>query len=226
MGSDLLEDKRFLFLIKFFQKYFWNYVIVKTQEMKDLIRSKNTVVIPNGVNLSIFKPIEKKYCQNELNWESNKIHILFAANPKRSVKNYRLFQESLCMLNDKLPRINVHFLHQIPSDKVPIHMNAADVVCLSSIREGSPNVVKEAMACNRPIVTTDVGDVKWILGDTAGCYLSITQKSSEYAQALKKAIMFSKKKGSTKGRDRIIGLGLDSEKTADKLLSIYHKLLN
>ena len=64
--------------------------------------------------------------------------------------------------------------------------------------EGSSNVIKEAMACNCPIVTTDAGDAKWVIGNTAGCYVS-TFEPEDVADKIKQALSFSQKQGTTLG---------------------------
>ena len=74
---------------------------------------------------------------------------------------------------------------------MPIYYNAADVILLTSLWEGSPNVIKEAMACNRPIVATDVGDVRWLLGTLQGCFTT-GFNGKEIAKKLKLALIFSK----------------------------------
>lgn len=104
-------------------------------------------------------------------------------------------------------------------------INSSDFLLLTSFREGSPQVIKEAMACNCPIVSTDVGDIKWVIGNTEGCYLT-TFDPKVVAEKLKMAIEFAQTKGRTNGRDRIIQLGLDAESVAKKVLEVYQKVLN
>ena len=97
-------------------------------------------------------------------------------------------------------------------------MNASDVILLTSLWEGSPNVIKEAMACNRPIVSTDVGDVKSIIQDTKGCYIS-TNNSKDIAKKITLALRFK----NTNGRINIDHL--KKENIAKKLVNIYSDLL-
>ena len=96
-----------------------------------------------------------------------------------------------------------------------------ELVILTSLWEGSPNVIKEAMACNCPIVSTNVGDVRWVIGDTEGCYIT-SFDPEDVAEKIKLALEFGKR---TNGRDRIIELGLDSETIAKRLIDIYSKVL-
>src|SRR4030042_4531165 len=102
------------------------------------------------------------------------------------------------------------------------YLNAADVLLLTSFHEGSPNVIKEAMACNCPVVSTDVGDVRWVVGNTSGYYIS-SFDPGELAEKIKLAIVFREKHRQTNGRDRISELGLDSETVAKKIIDVYKK---
>lgn len=107
---------------------------------------------------------------------------------------------------------------------MPLYYNASDVLLFTSHREGSLNVIKEAMSCNLPIVSTNVGDVEWILGSTEGCYI-FSFEVSDVVEKIKKAILFTSKNNRTSGRERIINLELDSESVAEKIISIYRGLI-
>ncbi len=177
-------------------------------------------VMPNGVNLQRFKPIVKEISLREIEWEESKKHILFAANPNVIAKNYILARTAIKLLDNSI--VQLHYLDNITYDKMPYYFNAADVVLLTSLWEGSPNVIKEAMACNCPIVSTDVGDVKEIFGNTEGCYIT-SYKAEEVAKKIRFALEFPRR---TSGYKRIIELGLDSTHVADRIIESYKSILN
>lgn len=219
MGSDLKASKWFKYIIWLFYKLSWKVTIVKSLDMSEGLGLTPLEIIPNGVNLNRFRPLEKNKCQAQLKWDSTKIHILFPANPNRKEKNYKLLEEVRNVIKNN--DIKIETLTNVPNVDVPIYMNAANVVVLLSLWEGSPNAIKEAMACNIPIVSTNVGDVKNVIGETEGCFIT-NFDSAEVADKIKKALEFDKR---TKGRDRIKELGLDSESTANKIIEIYNKVL-
>ena len=103
-------------------------------------------------------------------------------------------------------------------------MNASDIVVLTSLREGSPNVIKEAMACNCPVVATDVGDIAWLFGNEPGHFLSGFDPQ-DVATKLNMALEFSEEYGRTSGRNRIIELGLDSESVARRIVGVYEEAM-
>jgi len=222
MGSDVQSGYLSKLCIKIFHKLSWKYTIVKSARMYNSLGLTNISVIPNGVNTGAFNSMDKRACQKQLGWDYNKKHILFAANPSRPEKNYALAKQAFSILNKE--NIELHSLINVLPEQMPLLMNSTDVVLLVSLWEGSPNVIKEAMACNRPIVSTDVGDLRWLLGDTPGCYI-VSFDFEDVAEKLKTALKFSKKKGQTKGRDKIIKLGLDSETIAKRIISSYESVL-
>ena len=223
MGSDVLSDRFARLFIYLLHKHFWAQTIVKSRDMYKCLGFIKTGIIPNGVDLARFNYLDKKPCQVKLGWDSEKGHILFAADPNRPEKNFSLVRIAIELLksNNKLV---IHILKNIPNEDIPNYMNATDILILSSLHEGSPNVIKEAMACNCPIVTTNVGDVNWVLGNTDGCYLT-SFEPEDVAEKIKLAIEFRETYGHTRGRERIIELGLDSETIAGKIISVYNKVL-
>lgn len=218
MGSDIQMNKFWRFLIKLNLKLFWSKIIVKSEKMKNHLALDESVdVLPNGVNLNVFAPIDSSIAKNKLNWDNSKKYILFAANPNRYEKNFTLFQKAFSTLNSD--NIIYKVLKNVDHQDIPMMMNASDVIALSSKWEGSPNVIKEALACNRPIVSTDVGDVRWLLDSCEGCFVS-DGGYKDYATKLSSALSYN----NSKGRERINALNINDMDIADKLIKIYTEL--
>lgn len=219
MGSDIQLSGILNLIVRYLAKKKWQRIIVKSKSMQDKIKIENSIIIPNGVDQKIFKPMDKIKAKKKLGWDLNKKHILFLADPQRKEKNYPLAEKSISQINN-----NNHILKpvfNIPFKKVNLYFNASDIILLTSLWEGSPNVIKEAMACNCPIVSTDVGDVKWVIEDTKGCYIT-SFNPEDVANKIKTGLKFNKR---TEGRNRIIELGLNSESVAKKIKGIYEDLI-
>jgi teichuronic acid biosynthesis glycosyltransferase TuaC len=196
-----------------------DYVIVKSESMAAKIKVLKRSVIPNGLDLTHFQEIDKDVALKKVGWDQQFRHVLFMSDPERPEKNYLLAEKAISLLakND----IKLHSLKHIPHEEVVYYYNASDVCLLTSYHEGSPNVIKEAMACNRPIVTTNVGDVKWLFGDIEGCYITRFQPE-DVAEKIKMALEFKQK---TNGRTRILELGLDTAKIAERISGVYSETL-
>ena len=220
MGSDVKKGWIYRLIIRIFAFTFsWKTIIVKSDDMKKSLKIDMAMVIPNGVNLQRFKELDKTECLNKLGWDKNKLHILFPANIVRQEKNYKLLEDAFAELEDE--NIGVHWFNKVPNEETPYWYNAADVVVMTSLWEGSPNAIKEAMACNCPIVSTDVGNVSWLFGDTQGCFFT-DYSPSDCANKIKMALAF---KGKTQGRQRIINLGLSNDLVAERLIEIYQQAI-
>ena len=197
-------------------------VFVKSKEMRESLNLRTAFLIPNGVDIVRFIPMQKETAQNLLGWGNDKKHILSGANVNRPEKNFTLTQAAIKKIGNK--NVETHALNNIDPVVIPLLLNASDVVMLTSLWEGSPNVIKEAMACNRPIVSTDVGDVRWLFGDLHGHYLTGFEPG-DVADKIMEAINFSHDYQHTNGRDRIIQLELDSNSVAKRIVEIYSQIL-
>jgi teichuronic acid biosynthesis glycosyltransferase TuaC len=128
-------------------------------------------VIPCGIDLRRFKPLDQHTCRERLHWARDRFHVLFSGSSD-PVKRPWLAQATIKKLHEVGIEAELHFLRGIPNDQVPLWLNASHVVLLTSLHEGSPTIVKEALACNVPVVSVDVGDVKERIAGIDGCYLA------------------------------------------------------
>lgn len=220
MGSDILGYGWQRIACRFFSRR-WDVTIVKSHQMQKLLKGRNVKVIPNGVDLSRFRLIVNEGMKDIIPGTDKQL-IIFIGAPSRKEKNFYLAKEAINIL--KHPNVLFLTLNNLPSKLIPYYMNAASLLVLPSLWEGSPNVVKEAMACNCPVVATDVGDVRWLFGDEPGYFIA-DFTPEDFAAKIKMALEFSKKHRRTNGRKRIIKLGLDSESVALKIINIYHEIL-
>jgi len=223
MGSDTSASSFWRFLIKLNYAFLWHTVIVKSAKMKSALKLKKAQVIPNGVDVSSFPEQEKEAALKMINWRLDKKYVLFLADPSRYEKNYPLANEAFYLLKDQTAELKV--VYNIAYPDVVHYLNAADVLLLTSLWEGSPNVIKEAMACNCPIVATDVGDISWLLSNLKGCYVTGFDKK-EIASRLQDALLFAARHGRTQGKKRLIELGLSAEAVALNIKEVYKNSLN
>ena len=227
MGNDILDHWWYPGLARLVAKMKpWRAVIVKSQEMKERVGMDYANVVPNGVNMERFSEKPKVESQKILGWDTTKKHVLFPARQEDTRKNWPLAEAAVKRLNErmKVERMNEIELHQmngVPNDKTPIMYNAADAVVLPSFYEGSANAVKEAMACNAPIVTTDMGDCRERIEGLEGCYVAKTYEVEEFAELLGKALAFG---GKTKGRERLLADGIADYQIAQRLIKIYESV--
>ncbi len=228
MGSDIYgnfqeKDKssfssEFLAWLSRIHKGKYDYCITKSEKMKNLFKNLDRIeVIPNGVDFSNFYYIEKEVARKELKLDLNKKYVIFPARRSIKRKNITLVEKAVAALNDSSVEILAY--DGISFDLVNLYLNAGDVCMLPSFAEGSPNAIKEAMALSVPIVASDVGDVKELIGNTEGCYIcDFTIKDA--SEKLKLALEFGSK---TTGRKDIAHL--DSRKVAKKIIDIYNKII-
>jgi len=198
-------------------------IVVKSRNLFDALpRSvdrERVWIVPNGVDLSRFRPTDKRECQRKLGWDVERRHVLFPAPRDRPEKRFHLAEAAVSELDGTTPPTELHSLSGIEHAEVPMWLNAADVVLLTSSREGSPNAIKEALACDVPVVSVDVGDVSERLEGVAGCYLA-EATPEDLARKLRLVL---EGPGRVEGQARMSELGI--ERVAAKLRGIYETLV-
>jgi teichuronic acid biosynthesis glycosyltransferase TuaC len=193
-------------------------IISKSPNIEASVYLKHkSFTIPNGVNMQKFRPqcVNRDTNHSIINRKSK---VLFLGSKTKPGKNFPLVQAAIDQLGWQ--HIELVCPYPVSHQAVPQYLNDADVLVFPSFMEGSPNVIKEAMACNCPIVSTDVGDVNWVIGKTAGCYIA-SFDPGDFAKKIELAIRFSQAHGRTTGRQRLIDLGLDQETVAKRITAVY-----
>jgi teichuronic acid biosynthesis glycosyltransferase TuaC len=193
-------------------------VIVKSQQMKAKLRLASPQVIPNGVDLELFRPLDQAEARRALGLDPQKKFVLFPYNPAEERKRYDLIEVAVARAREKIPEVEILHARGVPQERMPLYMNAADVLVLASLFEGSPNAVKEAMAVNLPVVTVDVGDAADLIGPTEGC--SLVPRDVE--TMAEKIVEVCRRATRTRGRDWISRLALET--VAQQIVDVYRSV--
>ncbi|HOX57007.1 MAG TPA: glycosyltransferase [Candidatus Paceibacterota bacterium] len=150
-------------------------VVVARHLLRALPRSVPAVkvhILPCGIDLGRFKPMDSYSCRRQLGWRRDAFHVVFASSNGDPVKRPALAQAAFRQtLRQGIPA-ELHYLTGVPNSAVPTWLNAGDALLLTSLHEGSPTVVKEALGCGLPVVSVDVGDVAERIEEIKGCHLA------------------------------------------------------
>jgi teichuronic acid biosynthesis glycosyltransferase TuaC len=177
-------------------------------------------VIPCGVDLSLFRPMSQAECRTRLGLKQDARYVLFAGNTWDERKRYRLVEAAVEKLRSANPDIELLTVCGQSHDVIPLYMNAADVFAMTSVLEGSAQVVKEAMACNLPVVATDAGDNWNVIGSTDGCFKADDSVDKIAANLL---LAMSPPRRTT-GRQAVNRFGIDA--IARSVLDVYEGALD
>ena len=195
-------------------------VVVMSEEMADLV-DVECHVIPHGIDFERFAPRSRREARASLGWKSDSRHVLFPYAPDREVKDYPRAERVVERAGDRSDApnapIRLHAVHGISHEEVPTYMNAADAMLMTSRREGSPNAIKEALACNLPIVATDVGDVGERLDGVYPSYVCDTDE--DLASALTTVFDIDAR---SNGRETVEDASL--ERTGEQLRAVYESV--
>jgi glycosyltransferase involved in cell wall biosynthesis len=192
--------------------------ITKSAEMQAAlpasVQRRNTV-LPNGVDTSLFRPIDRIEARRSLGWDETRRIALFAADPEVPRKRYWLAHAAVERARTAMPDLSLQVARGIPPAEIPQLMSAADCLLLTSSIEGSPNVVKEALMCNLPVVATPVGDVQELLADVLPSF--VCEPSEDVlSDAVMQCVEPPRR---SNGRDR--SQHLDASAIAARLLALY-----
>lgn len=196
--------------------------IVKSPEMASVISPTPCHVVPNGVDLDTFRPMDRVEAQRQLGWTEKLKYVLFPGNPDCPRKGFSTARAAFDRATAAIaqPMKLVSLWNVAPQD-VPLYMNACDAMFMTSFVEGSPNVVKEAMACNLPVVAVSVGDVAELLAGIEG-YAVCPRETDALATALVETLESNR---TVEGREALQRRGLDLDTVASRLVKIYSSVV-
>jgi len=233
-GSDLNDSSSVGFLRKILSNKASRYClknsacnIVVNEDLKKNVPEKynhKTVVIPMGVDEHVFKPLARDDAREQLGWNKEEKVVLFNANDP-VVKRLDIALESIEKVKKTLPLARLEVLKgNVDPEKIPLLLNASDVLLLCSDHEGSPMMIKEAMACNLPIVSTVVGDTKQRLEHVNGAILT-EQNPVDIAENLIK-ILEENKREAYNLRERFVSQNLSESGICSEIMNLYEKIVS
>ena len=217
-GSDINKKNVLPFSKMAMRLSAWN-IFVSKRTIDIAKPKKKYTLLPCGIDIYDLQLTDKQEARVKMHLREDKKYVLFSGAFDNTVKNAPLAKEAVTLLNDE--NVELLELKGYSHEEVTLMMCAADAFIMTSISEGSPQVVKEALACGCPIVSVDVGDVKERVAEINGCYVAETRDPKELSALLRKVLMTENR---VPGRERIIKDGLDNVQVAQHLMEIYQKL--
>lgn len=218
-GSDINDKKVWPFSRLAMQLSAWNIFVSQKTLEKAKPKFKYTLV-PCGLDLTALQLTERLEARRKMHLDETKRIVLFSGAFDNQVKDAALAKQSVALLEDKEDTELIE-LKGYSREQVTLLMCASDTLLMTSVSEGSPQVVKEAMACGCPIVSVDVGDVKERTKGLGGCFVSEKRDAVELADLLRKAFEFQ---GKTDGRQRLVLDGLENGQVATKIMRVYQNV--
>lgn len=203
----------------------YDHVISVSKRMQNEIEKifpfKKVSSIPYPIIMEDFYPINKDLAREKLNIGLDKTLIMFnIANINASVKRFSLAKEAISLVKKKISNVKLHIVNNVSYEDVPLHVNACNLILLTSKSEGWPNAIKEALACNIPFVSTDVSDLSYIAEREKCCKIS-EPTASELSKNIINVINYNKKIDLRKYVQ-----DMDIENTCNRIKDLYKKTIN
>lgn len=214
-GSDI-NDKRIFRISKLTIRLSEHNIFVSQKNVDKAKLKKKFSLISCGVDTSVFYPQNQEACRREMKLSKEKKYILFAGAFDNQVKNASLALNVVSTLKNT----ELIELKDYTREKVACLMNAVDACLMTSHSEGSPQFIKEAMACNCPVVSVEVGDVKELLGGVKHCYLA----KYDIQDIAEKLNLLFENGERTNGKEKISNMHLDSTSIARRILEVYNSI--
>lgn len=193
-------------------------VIVTSEAVQAALPGVKADLVPCGIDVDLFAPGDQAAARQRLGLPEGRRLVLFVGE-QRPEKRLDIIRAAVSRLQRSGYPTQLVVATNRPHAEVPLYMNACDVLALASDFEGSPMVIKEAMACNLPIVSVDVGDVAQVIGGTEGCHLC-RQDPDDMAAKLGLAL---ERGGRTAGRERVMHLSQTA--IAERIRQVYSEML-
>lgn len=193
-------------------------VIVRSEQMRQALPC-DAEIIPSGIDMRKFRPVDRTEARNAVSWDPESRHVLFPYPKRREKKRYPVAKEVVETVAAQFDDpVELQVIENVPHEKMYLYYNAADALLLPSLREGSPNTVKEAMACNVPVVSTDVGDVRTRLGPVDNSHVCVSDE--ELVDGLRAVL---ERDGRSDGRTHVRDVSL--HRMGQRLIDIYEDVL-
>lgn len=197
-------------------------VVVVSEHMKAFFRTRAPItVLPSGLDFELFRATPRDEARRRLAWPVEQRLVLFAGSPESLRKRYALARAAVDVLNRTLPTELV-VAWGVPHQQVPLYMSACDALVFTSLQEGSPNVVKEALACDLPVVSVEVGDVAERLRAVpgGGCEVTADECPETIAAALERVLRRGQRVAGRRAVDH-----LSEEAITNQLIGVYRSVL-
>jgi teichuronic acid biosynthesis glycosyltransferase TuaC len=176
-------------------------------------------VVPVGVDTEVFRPLPRDVARRRLGWDPGGRYVLFPGAPSRRVKRYDLFQAAFALVESSSPEAKAILFDGYERRQAPLVMNAIDCLLMTSDSEGSPVTVKEALACETPVVSVAVGDVDEVISGLPGC--AVVERDPAKLAAAVLAAMSAPRSSALRERAQLY----ERKGLASRLVDLYEELL-
>ena len=195
-------------------------VVVVSSHLIEPLGLTDADTIPCGIDTRVFRPMDKTEAKERLGLDPAGKYVLFPSAPDRLEKRFELAEAGVTAYNRRSGAVlQLIGLDNVPHDEVPLRMNACELLLMTSAFEASPVTIREALACNVPVISTDVGDVKAVIDGIDGCYI-VDSDAGDIADKIDEALSRTTQFAS---RDNMADYSLDV--TSKKLVALYERVI-